>query len=309
MQTILGAGGSIGIELALALPKYTNKIRLVGRRPRQVNAFDETFRADLLDPVQVMRAMKGTEVAYLTAGLKYDSEEWEAFWPLLMRNVITACKEHSTRLVFFDNMYMYDPSVMGHMTEESPVAPVSRKGKVRQQVADMVMEAHAKGEVKALIARSADFYGPGIRNSVLGMSVVDRLARGKKAQWFCSARHKHSFTYTPDAGRATAILGNESTAFGKVWHLPTAPDPLTGEEWVQAFAEEMGARAGVTVAGQTMIRLLGMFIPVLKEFRELTYQWDRDYIFDSTQFERRFSFRPTPYAEGIRAVAAAAQKH
>jgi len=33
MQTILGAGGAIGVELAKALPKYTSKIRLVSRNP------------------------------------------------------------------------------------------------------------------------------------------------------------------------------------------------------------------------------------------------------------------------------------
>ncbi|MCB0684622.1 MAG: hypothetical protein KDC32_27455, partial [Saprospiraceae bacterium] len=31
MQTILGAGGAIGIELAKALPQYTDRIRLVSR--------------------------------------------------------------------------------------------------------------------------------------------------------------------------------------------------------------------------------------------------------------------------------------
>jgi hypothetical protein len=40
MQTILGAGGSIGTELAKALKLFTEDIRLVGRHPKKVNETD-----------------------------------------------------------------------------------------------------------------------------------------------------------------------------------------------------------------------------------------------------------------------------
>lgn len=43
MQTILGAGGAIGIDLAKELLAYTDKIRLVSRNPVKVNAGDELF--------------------------------------------------------------------------------------------------------------------------------------------------------------------------------------------------------------------------------------------------------------------------
>lgn len=308
MHTILGAGGSIGTELALALPTYTNKIRLVGRNPKKVNAFDETLKADLLNPQQLDQAVKGSQVAYLTVGLPYSTKVWEATWPVLIQNVIDACQRHGTRLVFFDNMYMYAPEAVPHMTEQASCLPSSRKGVVRKKVADMVMEADAAGKISALIARGADFYGPGIRNSVLGISVVDRLIKGKKANWFCDTRFKHSFTYTPDAGKAVAILGNDPKAFGQVWHMPTAADPLTGKAWIEAFAEEIGAKPGVQVAGKTLLSVMGLFIPIMKEFRELAYQWDRDYVFDSSKFEKQYRFQPTPYEKGIQTVAAAAQK-
>ena len=66
MQTILGAGGIIGIELAKHLPQYTNLIRLVNRNPKQVNPNDELFKADLLNPNDVLKAVEGSEVVYLT---------------------------------------------------------------------------------------------------------------------------------------------------------------------------------------------------------------------------------------------------
>jgi len=303
MQTILGSGGSIGIELARALPEYTRSIRLVSRNPKAVNATDELFPADLLDAAAVDRAVAGSEIVYRTAGFAYSAKVWSATWPKVMENVILAARRHGSSVVFFDNMYMYAPEEVPHMTEASRVAPVSRKGKVRAEIAAMLMDAAGRGEVKALIARSADFYGPGIGNSVMGISVVDRLRAGKKANWFHSTRHHHSFTFTPDAGKATAILGNDPRAYGQVWHLPTAADPPTGAGWVEAIAGELGAPARVQVAGKGLVRIMGAFVPVMREFSELMYQWDRDYIFDSSRFEKTYGFAPTPYSEGIKAVA------
>src|SRR5690606_20714194 len=107
MQTILGAGGAIGIPLAKELKKYTDKIRLVARNPKKVNESDELFPANLINREQVFVAVEGSEIVYLTVGLKYSLKTWLMEWPMLMDNVISACKEHRAKLVFFDNVYMY----------------------------------------------------------------------------------------------------------------------------------------------------------------------------------------------------------
>src|SRR5690606_9268981 len=118
------------------------------------------------------------------------------------------------------------------------VNPVSKKGMVRAELSKMIMEEVETGRLKALIARSADFYGPGIKKtSVLTETVITSLSKGKTAYWLGRSDMKHAFTYTPDAGKATAILGNTPEAYGQVWHLPTAPNPLTGKQWVEAFAD------------------------------------------------------------------------
>ena len=168
------------------------------------------------------------EVVFLTAGLQYDSKVWQEQWPKLMQNVITACKENGSRLVFFDNVYMYG-KVVGPMTEETPFNPCSRKGEVRAEIASMILHEIKKEELTALIARAADFYGPSTANSFLNMMVFENLKKGKSAQLMISKNLKHSFTYTPDAGKATALLGNTLQAFNQTWHLPTDANALTGQ--------------------------------------------------------------------------------
>lgn len=303
MQTILGAGGVVGRELAKALIEYTDEIRLVSRNPVKVNETDQLYVADLTVKEQVNRAVKGSDVVYLTAGIPYSTRLWQEKWPVIMRNVIEACKINNARLLFFDNIYMYDPGDLNPLTENSLVNPQSKKGRVRSLIAGMVMDEVEKGNLTALIARAPDFYGPGIKGaSVLTELVFNNLAAGKRATWMGSADYKHSFIYTPDAGRATAMLGNKDDTWNQVWHLPTAPAPMTGREWINSVAMELGAEPKYSVVPKFMIRILGLFMPVMKEMVEMIYQFEKDYVFDSSKFEKRFNFSPTPYAEGIREI-------
>ena len=303
MQTILGAGGAIGLELARALKQHTKTIRLVSRHPVAVHPDDQLFAADLTKKEEVMAAVKDSQVVYLTVGLPYRTRIWQTAWPKIMENVIAACKQQKARLVFFDNIYMYDPNYLSNMTEETPLNPVSKKGRVRHQIANMVLEEIKAGNLEALIARCADFYGPSIKNtSVLTEIVFNNLNRGKKALWLASVNFKHAFTYTPDAGNATALLGNTPQAFNQVWHLPTAPEPPTGREWIEMIAGEMGVEVRYQVITKLMLRVVGLFKPVMKEMVEMLYQYDRDYVFNSSKFEKHFRFTPTPYPEGIKEI-------
>ncbi len=303
MQTILGAGGAIGVELAKALREYTNEIRLVSRNPQKVNPGDELVSADLTDPTQCAKAIEGSEVVYLVVGLPYATKVWTELWPKIMRNTIDACKRVGARLVFFDNIYMYDPTDLNPITEELPRRPTSKKGKVRAEIARMLRDEMSSGELEGLIARSADFYGPSIsQTSVLTETVFKPLAEGGTASWLVDVNKKHSFTYTPDAGRATALLGNTGSAFGEVWHLPTAPLPPTGKEWIEMIAAELGAKPKYRVAGKFMVKLIGLFQPIMREMVEMLYQYDRDYVFDSSKFDRKFNFKITSYDEGVKEI-------
>lgn len=305
LQTILGSGGSIGRPLAAELRQYTNKIRLVSRNPLKVNEQDELMPADLLQPGEVDLAVSGSSVVYLTVGLKYSATVWEKEWPVVMRNVLQSCKKHKAKLVFFDNVYMYDRNHMSNMTENTPVRPTSRKGKVRQEIAAMLMDAAEHGEVEALIARCADFYA--VRNSVLVEMVVKNLSKGKKAMWFANADKPHSITSAEDAAKGTAMLGNANDTFNQVWHLPTHRSALTGRQWTALVADVMHKKPGVSAFPLWFFSMTGLIVPVFRELAEMGYQYDRDYIFNSSKFESKFAYRPEDPSDGIRKLIASMQ--
>jgi nucleoside-diphosphate-sugar epimerase len=298
MQTILGSSGVIGKELAKSLTEYTKEIRLVSRNPKKINENDELFSADLTNAEQTIKAVEGSEVVYLTAGFQYDIKIWRAQWPVVMKNVIEACKQSNSKFVFFDNVYSYG-KVDGWMTEETPINPVSEKGKVRAGLHKMIMDEVENGNLKAIIARAADFYGPDTPLSFVNMMVFDNFKKGKKAQWLIDDDKKHSFTYTPDAGKGTAMLGNTDSAYNQVWHLPTNKNVLTGKEFIELAAKAMSVKPDYTIVKKWMVQMLGLFNKVIKESVEMLYQNDSDYLFDSTKFETTFNFKPISYEEGI----------
>ena len=126
MQTILGSGGGIGIPLAKELKNYTDQIRLVSRNPKKINDTDELFSADFHDLSKIDAAIAGSAVVYVLVGFEYKLSVWQQQWPAFMHAVINACKRHNSKLVFFDNIYLYAESAVSNMTEDSLINPRSK---------------------------------------------------------------------------------------------------------------------------------------------------------------------------------------
>ena len=304
MVTILGAGGAIGSELVKELTARNEPIRLVSRNPKLVPGAAEAVAADLSNLDDTVRAVSGSRVAFLLVGLKYDITVWRSLWPRIMRNAIEAAKRANARLVFFDNVYMYG-KVEGVMTEQTPFRPCSKKGEIRAQIATMLLDEMKAGNITALIARSADFYGPHARTGLPDVLVFDKLAKGAKAGWFVNDSVKHSFTFTPDAARSLILLADNESAWDQTWHVPTAPDPPTGKQFIELAAREFGTQPKYRVLTRPMLWLAGWFDTTVRESYEMLYQYESEYIFDSTKFTKAFRFQPTSYAEGVRRTAQA----
>jgi nucleoside-diphosphate-sugar epimerase len=297
MQTILGSGGAIGTPLARELSRYTDHIRLVSRHPVKVNENDELFVADITKAEQVDRAIAGSEVVYVTVGFPYTIKVWRREWPALMRNVIDSCRKYNANLVFFDNIYMYDREFLNRLTETTPVRPTSKKGVVRAEIATMILDEIERGRINALIARSPDFYGP--KNSILVELVVKNMMKGRRAMWFASAHKIHTFASAVDAAKATAILGNSPDAYNQVWHLPTDRSPLTGKQWIELVARLTNNKPRYTVLPAWVVSLMGVFVPLFRELSEMIYQYELDYIFSSSKFEKKYGYVPVSPEEGI----------
>jgi nucleoside-diphosphate-sugar epimerase len=301
MQTILGINGTTGLEIAHVLLEKGIKVRSVSRRP-YAGAW-EHVQADVMNLESLKHAVNGSEVVYCCVGLEYTVKVWERDWLPLIENVIEACLSAKVKLVFIDNVYMYG-LVEGEMTEMTPIKPSSKKGAVRKAVAEKLLDAFKNKGLKGCIARAADFYGPDCEKGLLTEAIFKNFQKGKTAQWFGYTDKVHSFTYTKDIGKAAVILGNDEKANGTVWHLPTATNPWTGQQIVDFVANEMGQKSKIMAIRGFLLTVLGVFIPILKEFKEMMYQYEHDYVFNSALFEKTFGMKPTPYEVGMKETAA-----
>lgn len=91
-------------------------------------------------------------------------------------------------------------------------------------------------------------------------------------------------------------------AWGQVWHALTSKEPITGEQYVRLACELAGRPYGLQVAPRWMLRLMGLFVPVLRENMEMMYQFEHDYRFDSTKAERALGLAASSYRDGIAAT-------
>jgi nucleoside-diphosphate-sugar epimerase len=308
MLTILGAGGAIGNELVKVLAQRKQPFRLVGRNPRMVPGAAEVHPADLSDKEQTIQAVAGSTVVFLLVGLKYDRKIWAETWPRIMSNTVEACKRANARLVFFDNVYMYG-KVNGPMTEDTPFNPTSKKGEIRARIATSLINEWKAGGLTAMIARSADFYGPNTRTSVPNVLVFEPMAKKQTPSWLVNDSVPHSYSYTPDAAGALLTLAESSSAWNQTWHVPTSPNPLTGKQFITLAAQEFGVPPKYRVLSRPMLKVVGWFNSDVGESYEMLYQSDSSYLFDSSKFTGAFGFAGTPYAEGIRATAASYRSH
>ncbi|MGA3013017.1 MAG: NAD-dependent epimerase/dehydratase family protein [Bacteroidales bacterium] len=298
-HTILGAGGSIGNPLAHALLRAKENVRLVSRSIFSIPGA-ESFKADLFSYEDTLKSIRNSDVVYLVAGLPYDLKVWTEWWPKVMKNTIDACKEVKAKLIFFDNVYMYG-RVNGKMTETTPYNPCSKKGEIRARIALMLQEEMKKKNIIASIARAADLYGPyGTKGSVPYILAIDKLMKGKKAQWLVSDSRSHSYTYTIDCARALFLLSDCNECYNQVWHMPTYNPGITGKDFIELIAKELGVPAKYLVLKKWMIKMAGFIDKTVRESFEMLYQSEFEYYFDSTKFDDYFNYNPVTYKDGIR---------
>ena len=296
LHVIFGTG-PVGCWTARALCGQGRAVRAVNRsgvRPSLMPGDVEMAKADIADPSQSATAATGAGVVYQALGTPYHL--WHKLFPGLQASALSAAKTANARYVSIENLYMYDSS--RPMTESSPVAPVSRKGVLRQKMAEEVMAADMRGDVRTTTLRSSDYYGPGVLSSALGERVFGNLVAGKKAQLSGSTQMPHSFSYIEDVGLAAAALGTNDKALGQVWIAPHAPARTQGQ-MVEEACRVLGVEPRIRALPPLMMRIVGLFVPAARASVEMMYEFTAPFVVDSSRIEREFSLRATPVPVGI----------
>lgn len=298
LHVVFGTG-PLGLAVMRELRRQGRHVRMINRSSRL--RFDKDPQTELggidaADPRQTQEVCEGASVVYHCIGLPYP--RWNEF-PAIAEGIVHGAASAGARLVYADNLYMYGP-VAGAMTEDLPNAATTRKGRFRARIADSLLAEHRSGKVRVAIGRGSDFFGPWATDAaMMGSRVFGRALAGKAAQVVGNPDRAHSYTFIDDFGKALVLLGGHDETVGKIWHVPSAP-AVTTREFVGKVFHEIGRPARISTAPRWAIRLMGLFEPNLKELGEMLYQFERDFVMDSTPFESAFGSRATPLDEAIR---------
>ena len=296
LHLVLGAG-QVGPLVANQLLARGHRVR-VGRRTEKPVRVDgvESVAIDVRDPASVARAAEGASVVYHCVNPLYD--QWPEMLMPITRGIVDGTARAGARLVALDNLYMYGDT--SHMTEATPPAPVSKKGALRVQAAEYMLDADARGALPVAVGRAADFFGPHASLSVLGEHFWKRVANGKSAQFWGDVDQVHSYSYTPDvaAGLVALGLGRERG----VWMLPVQPAETT-RAVVARFAKFLGRDIPLSRIPTWILRAAGVVWPIGREVAEMAYQWEQPFVLDDARFRQRFGFGPTVWHDAVEATA------
>jgi nucleoside-diphosphate-sugar epimerase len=299
LHVIFGAG-PLGKWTARELVRMGKPVRIINRsgKASRLPAQVEVVAGDAYDLRRNIELTQGAAAVYQCAQPPY--HEWVEKFPPLQKAILEAAAANGAKLVVGDNLYMYG-RFTGTLQEDTPLRPNSQKGKVRAEMAQAVLEAHAAGKLQAAIGRASDFFGPGDRG--LTRYAILPAVQGKPVNLLGRTDLPHTFTYVADFGRLLAELGTRDEALGQVWFTPSNP-PITQAELVGLVEAELGHPVKTRVAGPLTMRLLGLFNRDVAASVEMLFLWTTPYIVDTGKAEKAFGWQATPLKEAVRQTVA-----
>ncbi|MFJ9457855.1 NAD-dependent epimerase/dehydratase family protein [Kitasatospora sp. NPDC101447] len=305
--------GPAGAATARLLAEQGHEVRVVTRSGRPAQAAPGStgdggvrhLALDASDPAALARAAHGAVAIHGCAAPPLP--QWAARWPALSASLCAAAEDSGAVLVMLGNLYGYgpQPDPTRPLTEDLPLAATGPKGRVRAAAWEQARALHEAGRIRAVEVRASDFFGPGVTDGGhLAARAMPGLLKGRPVAVLGDPDAPHSWTYLPDVARTLAEVAGEERAWGRAWHVPTAP-AASIRAMVGHLAGEAGtAPVAVRRLSPVLLGAAGLFSPLLRELRETRYQFDRPFVVDSADYEAHFTVRATPLEEQVEATVA-----
>jgi nucleoside-diphosphate-sugar epimerase len=298
LHLVVGAG-PIGSGVAQLLADSGEQVRIVTRRGSgPEHPAVERVAADASDAARLRELARDTAAIYNCANPPY--HRWTTDWPPIAAALLDAAEASGAVLAITGNLYGYGP-VDAPMTEDLPLAATTRKGRVRARIWLDALAAHQAGRVRVTEARGSDYVGPGAQS--LFSYAAPAVLAGKTARLPANLDVPHSMTYTVDMARTLVTVARDERAWGRPWHVPTAP-ARTIRDMLVDFSRLAGApEPKLAVLPHPLMRAIGVFSTQLRELDEMRYQFVRPFILDSSRATRELGLTATPLEESLATTA------
>ncbi|KRF04960.1 hypothetical protein ASH00_10855 [Arthrobacter sp. Soil782] len=297
IHVVVGASGGTGRALVRELVRRGRQVRAINRSGSiPVPEGVEVAAGDATDADRMIELCRRAAVVYNAVNVPF--VQWREAFPKAVDGVLAGARAAGAVMVFADDTWMYG-RVEGAMREDLPYRPVSDKGVLRAWLAERVLASHSRGEVRTVIARAPELYGPQVE-SLLARNLFGAAVSRSPAVWVGAMDQPLGPLFIDDFARGMIELGEQEAAYGSVWHIPTPP-AITARKFLSILEAESGSRVRMLRVGAGTARALGLVWEVAQEGAEMLYQFHQPHVVDASAYQERFGpVEPTAYEDGIR---------
>ncbi len=309
---VTGATGLVGSYIAERLIVDGWSVRALVRDPLAARwlteAGAELARGDLGDAESLRTAMTGCDTVFHCAALIAASGDWSSFQRANIdgtRAVVEAASRASARLVHTSSVAVYGSAARYRAAptdEETPLAPLPEHAyyaRSKREAEQIVLDAHATGELWATAIRPPMIYGKRDRQLVPRFA---RMMRTGVFPLFGGGRSTFALVHASAVADGAVRAATIDAAGGRAYNL--ANDfPVTIADFVQLGANGLDRRVrGVPIPlslARAIFSLLGAAAGIAKQ-KAMAEQlpgtvdsFSRDNPFTSARARRELSWSPT----------------
>lgn len=299
---ILGANGRFGRAATHAFAAAGWQVR-AATRAGDVQATDSITPVvcDVMKKEDVIAAAQGTDVIVHAVHPLYP--EWAQKMPVHTAHVIAAGLSSGATVMIPANVYIFGEDAAEVYNESSAPAPTTRKGALRVTM-EASFEAAAADGLRTVVLRGGDY-----------------IERAKTGNWFetyiANKAHKgvftypgpmdavHAWAYLPDMARAMVGLAATRDTLPAFSSFGFEGYSLTGEALKTAVAQAVGRPLKSGYFPWPLMRIIGLFVPLVREVIEMRYLWNTPHRIDGGALAQILpDFVPTPLSAAMEDVLA-----
>ena len=298
---VLGSTGSIGFAFTQKLIDNEIPVTLIVRNSDKAhrlfgkNEFVEVIEGDAMDTDLLRSAAAGKE--FIFHGINYPYDKWEKNMPKVTENIIEAASREQATIIFPGNIYEFGNGK--EITEETVPAPVTKKGKIRLGLYEMLHTAAEQKKCSVIFMRLPDFFGPNVVNG-LTERIFGHAVKKKPINWLIRSDIPHQFVYTPDAAALMLKICLQADSPGFTLYNYSSYVVPSINHFAKVIAGITGGPAKVQNLPKGMMVMMGWFMPVMRELKENFYLFENSVNLNDKKIRADFpEFRHTPLEEAL----------
>lgn len=287
---VLGATGGTGEAVVSELLRRNIEVIAFGRSKNKLQNLISKYNntklsyalGDIFNYQSIENAAVDVDIIFQCANVPY--QEMEEKLPIIGNNVMKVADKLSKKIVIVDGIYVY-----GHQSaigdENHPKLPHTKKGKIRLQFENLIFDSNKWKNTKPLIVRLPDYFGPSSQNSYL-QPTINGVLNNNNTIFIGNLKTPREYIYLPDAAKMIVNIAEKDDAYGENWNIPGG-NPISGKEIIHLARKNTNYKKAIIPLNKTMIFLMGIFNPFMREITEIMYITKESFILNGQKYEDR----------------------